>query len=285
MPRRSSISVRRLTLASEQAGANASPEEIAKHYLAPVLSRYFESIPDARFLNELTENAQYRADKLTGSTEMPTVSERVWVGELYLRMRRWELACGWAAVIAMSLAFGLLTTKDGKSLGWIGFLAPFFGPGYPVYLIVSSFVVGLMKLGGGYQKGADIAAKVLAAERSKTAYWRSLHWRDLEYRVAALFRAKGYNAQVTPASGDKGVDVVAQSGHEKIVIQCKQYSKPAQRNIVSELLGVMTAERATQAILICTGGFTKGTEVYARENGVILWDSEDLARENINPDH
>lgn len=285
MSRRSSISMRKLQLASEQAGASASPEEIAKHYLAPSLSRYFDGVPDARFLKELTGAAQYRADKLVGPVASPTAIERASVAEIYLWMRRWELASGWAAVIAMSLTIGLSTLKEGNNIGWFGFLLPFVGPGYPVYLIVSSFVVGLMKLGGGYQKAAAIAAKALAAERSKIAYWSSLPWRELEHRIAALFRAKGYNAHATPASGDKGVDVIAQSGQEKIVIQCKQYAKPAQRNLVSELLGVMVAEKANQAILICTGGFTKGAETYAQENGVILWDADDLVRESIKADH
>ena len=75
-----------------------------------------------------------------------------------------------------------------------------------------------------------------------------------------------------------GVDVIAESKSEKIAIQCKQYAKPAQRNLVSELLGVKIAEKATRAILICTGGFTRDAEEYAAHNGVELWDIEDLAR-------
>ena len=54
----------------------------------------------------------------------------------------------------------------------------------------------------------------------------------------------------------------------------------AQRNLVSELLGAMTSEKADRAILICTSGFTRGAEDYAAANGVELWDLEDLVRFN-----
>ncbi len=72
--------------------------------------------------------------------------------------------------------------------------------------------------------------------------------------------------------------MIAESNSAKIVIQCKQYSKPAQRNLVSELLGVKMAEKATRAILICTGGFTHDAEEYAAHNGIELWDLDDLAQ-------
>jgi restriction system protein len=124
-----------------------------------------------------------------------------------------------------------------------------------------------------------IAAHALAYERQSTDYWKQLDWRQLEFRVAALFRRKGYTSQATPASNDKGVDVIAKKPGEKLVVQCKQHAKAAQRNFVSELLGVKVAEQANRAILICTGGFTAGAEEYAHLHGIELWDSSDLARE------
>ena len=124
----------------------------------------------------------------------------------------------------------------------------------------------------------SVAEATLAYERNKTDYWQRLHWRELELEVTALFQRMGYTARATPASNDKGVDVIAERPDEKVVVQCKQYAKPAQRNLVSELLGVMTAESASRGVLICTGGFTRGAEEYAMANGVELWDLDDIAK-------
>ncbi len=165
-----------------------------------------------------------------------------------------------------------------NEIGWLGFLVPFLGPGLFAYILGSNVGENIFMHGQRFHSAVRSAAKALCYERPKRDYWRQLSWRDLELRVTALFGRLGYRAYATPGSGDKGVDVIAESKSEKIVIQCKQFAKPAQRNLVSELLGVKIAEKATRAILICTGGFTRDAEEYVAHNGVELWDIEDLAR-------
>jgi hypothetical protein len=180
----------------------------------------------------------------------------------------------------MSLACGLLLKSAGSDGWWFGFGVPLLGPGVPVYLIGSYFGQSLYRATRSFGNAATIAAATLAYERTKADYWKCLSWRDLELRVAGLFIRLGYTARATPGSNDKGVDVVAEKPNEKVVVQCKQYSKRAQRNVVSELVGVMTSEHADRGILICTGGFTRGAEEYAVQNGVELWDLHDLIRVN-----
>lgn len=178
----------------------------------------------------------------------------------------------------MSVACALLAKMAGAEQWWFGAAIPFLGPGVLAYLFGASFGESLYQTSSRFADAVAIGAAALAYERKRVEYWQALSWRELELRVAALFGRLGYSARATPRSNDRGVDVVAEKLNEKIVIQCKQYSKPAQRSVVSELLGVLTAENADRAILVCTGGFTRGAEEYARQHRIELWQANDLAR-------
>lgn len=273
MPRRNTISARRLRRAAEIAGSSASAEDVAKHHISPVLAQHFGSVTERAFLESLAEMAQRVADVLPPVSTPPSSQDIETVSLAQKSLKRTEFISGWLVVFAMCIGFGVLFWDR----GWFGFLVPFFGPGIFAYILGSAWGRDMFMRGQVFHNAVNPAAKALCFERPKRDYWRHLSWRDLELRVTALFKRLGYSARATPGSGDKGVDVIAESNQERIVIQCKQYSKPAQRNLVSELLGVMIAERATRGILICTGGFTQGAEEYAAHNGVELWDLDDLA--------
>jgi len=228
-------------------------------------------------LDSLAQMAQSVADVLPPVSTPPSLQDIETVSLAQKGLKRAKLVSGWLAVFAMCVASGIMFWDHGKG-GKFGFLVPLLGPGIYAYILGSDLGRRIFMRGQLFRNAVIIAAKALCFERPKRDYWRQLSWRDLELRVTALFGRLGYRAHTTPGSGDKGVDVIAESSHEKIVIQCKQYSKPAQRNLVSELLGVKIAEKATRAILICTGGFTHDAEEYAAQHGIELWDLDDLAR-------
>ncbi|MBI5492764.1 MAG: restriction endonuclease [Deltaproteobacteria bacterium] len=83
---------------------------------------------------------------------------------------------------------------------------------------------------------------------------------DFERQVHALLKKMGFEAEVTKASGDGGVDIIAQSKDHIIsgryVIQCKDWSKPVGEPPIRDLYGVVTAENANKGILITTSIFT-----------------------------
>lgn len=134
-----------------------------------------------------------------------------------------------------------------------------------------------------YRTALEVVVKAIRYERGKASFWLEASWRELEVQVAALFRRKGYQAQLGPGSNDKGVDVLAIKNAERIIIQCKQYRNPVQRAQVSELLGAVVAERGNRGILVCTSGFTAGAEEYANANGIELWDLHRLVEESDCP--
>jgi len=96
-------------------------------------------------------------------------------------------------------------------------------------------------------------------------------WRNtgaaFEHVVAAVFRALGYTTEVTPASGDHGIDVIAHPdplgiNPPYIKIQVKSGSSPVGEPQVNQLKGaVLENERG---ILITLGRFTSGAEAAAR---------------------
>ena len=47
--------------------------------------------------------------------------------------------------------------------------------------------------------------------------------REYEKYVCEVFNKKGYTTELTPQSGDYGIDIFATKGEEKIAIQVKMY--------------------------------------------------------------
>lgn len=96
-------------------------------------------------------------------------------------------------------------------------------------------------------------------------------WRNtgaaFEHLVAAVFRALGYTSEVTPASGDHGIDVIAHPDPlglktPYIKVQVKSGSSAIGEPDVNQLKGaVLDSEKG---ILISLGRFTSGAQAAAR---------------------
>lgn len=268
-----------LRRAAANAGPNASEEEIAKHYVAPELAKYFRGT-DTTFLQELNAKAQPMSGGTMPPAVPPSALECTIAEKAFKKVKKLEFTWAISGAIAVSTAFVIWFSHYVNSLSLSGYIFAILIPGligYSIFFVVGSAVARTCP---EFKEAISVAGRILATEWEKTSFWKNLDWRELEHSVAALFTRKGYRAYATPRSGDRGVDVVAESSSLKIVIQCKQYSSPAQRSAVSELLGVQVAENADKSILVCTGGFTSGAEAYADENGIILWDLNDLAFES-----
>lgn len=103
---------------------------------------------------------------------------------------------------------------------------------------------------------------------------------DFERLCRELFLAKGYAATRTGGSGDGGVDLLCRKDREVVVVQCKRYrDRPVGVNLVRELLGAMTAQRADYGYLITTSRFTRDARDFARSQNIALLDREALIRE------
>jgi restriction system protein len=105
--------------------------------------------------------------------------------------------------------------------------------------------------------------------------------RQFEQLVSTLYRRMGYKTELTKPTHDGGRDVIAerlQSGEkERSLIQCKRTGKNVGVGQVRSLLGVVSNERATKGVFVCTSRFTPAAKKLADENRRLeLIDHEDL---------
>lgn len=80
--------------------------------------------------------------------------------------------------------------------------------------------------------------------------------REYEEYIRGLFEAQGYTTELTPQSGDYGIDVFASKGEEKIAIQVKMYgdsNRKVNRSMIMELHGAKDYFGCNKAILVTNG--------------------------------
>ena len=99
---------------------------------------------------------------------------------------------------------------------------------------------------------------------------------DYEYFCAEILRRTKWEARVTPASGDQGVDVVAEKRGLRIVVQCKKYSKPVGNHAVQEIVAAIAHEAAQHGVVVTNNRFTAGARRLAASNRILLLHHSDL---------
>jgi restriction system protein len=84
---------------------------------------------------------------------------------------------------------------------------------------------------------------------------------EFEFLIAAFFDEMGYDVEVTQATVDGGIDVIAKSTKrgkaEFVLIQCKRYVPNVTVSAVRELMGVVSRMQANKGMLISTSEFTR----------------------------
>ncbi|MFC5133879.1 MULTISPECIES: restriction endonuclease [Haloferacaceae] len=113
-------------------------------------------------------------------------------------------------------------------------------------------------------------------------------WRELELLIGAALDSKGYDAEVTPAVKDGGVDVDADRidvlksilfrpkivpRKRKLVIDAKQWSQPVGKRPV-ENIAETAEERGGTGVIASPSGFTTSAKEMADEKGVKLYDAD-----------
>jgi len=98
---------------------------------------------------------------------------------------------------------------------------------------------------------------------------------SFEEIVAELFRKEGFEVELTQATRDGGVDIIAISRRmniwQKMIVECKRYAPQNKVGIavVQRLLGVKDQLRANKAVVVTTSSFTKDAQRIAHAR---FWD-------------
>lgn len=106
-----------------------------------------------------------------------------------------------------------------------------------------------------------------------------MSWREFEMLlVGEAFRQKGYTvAELGGAGPDGGVDLVLRRGDERALVQCKHWKAfKVGLPVVREMLGAMTAARATQGWVITSGRYTDEARQFANQHRIRLVDGDTL---------
>lgn len=100
---------------------------------------------------------------------------------------------------------------------------------------------------------------------------------EFEHFIAALLRKLGYEkVEVTPGSGDQGVDVLAEKDGVRYAIQCKCYSSDLGNTPVQEVNTGKMVYRCHVGIVVTNRYFTQGAKNAASATRVLLWDRDKL---------
>jgi len=104
---------------------------------------------------------------------------------------------------------------------------------------------------------------------------------EFERFVAEIWENRGFNTTVRDGSGDRGIDVVAESRDEKILIQVKRYSaenKVGSQEVRNYATLYQQVEDAHQVVLVTSGYFTSEAENLAEDLSVEPVDADSLFR-------
>lgn len=102
---------------------------------------------------------------------------------------------------------------------------------------------------------------------------------EFERFTADLLRKLGYErVEVTPGSGDQGVDVIAVKDGKRYAIQCKRYGQKLGNKPVQEVFAGKTIYGCSVAVVLTNNYFTDGAKEAAKATGVELWDRDTLHR-------
>ena len=94
---------------------------------------------------------------------------------------------------------------------------------------------------------------------------------------AGLLKKNGFaNVKLTPASGDQGVDILAEKDGIRYAVQCKCYSSDLGNTPIQEVNTGKTVYRCQIGVVMTNRYFTKGAKDAADATGGLLWDRDKL---------
>jgi restriction system protein len=135
-------------------------------------------------------------------------------------------------------------------------------------------------------KWSDVATDLIegpVADRNASlerelSYDESMSPTMFEHYCASLLRKAGWACDVTKASGDQGVDVVATKNGTKIALQCKKYGSPVGNAAVQEVAAARIHVGATVAAVVSNTGYTRSARELAARTKTLLLHHAELPR-------
>lgn len=101
---------------------------------------------------------------------------------------------------------------------------------------------------------------------------------EYEHFCMHILEDNGWLVITTPVTGDQGADLIAANEGNRVVIQCKFYSKPVGNKAVQEAYAAKGFQQADYAAVVSNAAFTPSARQLASTNGVFLLHHDDLSK-------
>jgi len=104
---------------------------------------------------------------------------------------------------------------------------------------------------------------------------------QFEEFVMMIFEAFGFRGELTPITGDDGIDIVLKSSDgSKVIVQCKRYSQEQNVGVrdVRELLGSIVHANAICGFFVTTSSFSEQAAAFVGGKNILLVDGDKLRR-------
>jgi len=100
-----------------------------------------------------------------------------------------------------------------------------------------------------------------------------------EKYMAAIFEDRyGYTVQMTPTTGDGGIDIILRKGNYLAIVQCKHYQGSVGEPVARDLYGSMIHTHAHEAFIITTGQITAKARNWCEGKPIHLIDKHNLIK-------
>lgn len=139
--------------------------------------------------------------------------------------------------------------------------------------VAAIFVLGLRGLMPVAQRrldGSDQRRRDALYLRLGMASVDMLSGREFEKYVAARIRNMGWKVSATPATGDFGVDLIAERNEESVAIQCKRRAKPVGVSAVQQVVAGALHHRCGSSAVVSNQEFTAAAKELARTHACHL---------------
>ena len=144
--------------------------------------------------------------------------------------------------------------------------------------VVTYFVIIMLIIYalGGYHKFKQKKEKERRLRAIKLSDIDNMDGIEFEHYISRLLKHREFKAEVTKASGDLGVDVIAQKNDLKYAVQIKRYNEPVSRRAVSDAVAGKYHYGCNAAMVVTNNYFTEGAKELAQSTGCELVDRETL---------
>ena len=101
---------------------------------------------------------------------------------------------------------------------------------------------------------------------------------EYETFCAKLLSDNGWDSNVTQASGDQGIDIIATKNERTLVVQCKLYNSPVGNKAVQEIYSGKGYANADDAVVVTNNTFTPSARELAKKLNVKLMHHDGLSK-------